>query len=71
MDSMGVNGITGTKVVGGNNTGIPDAIFFIPVKFRGTVDYYTSTRTRVENIQSHFGITSSKFFCYKLKTIKP
>ena len=32
LDSLGAMGQVGTKVVGGGNTGIPDAMFFVPVK---------------------------------------
>ena len=32
LDSLGATGTVGTKVVGSGNTGIPDAIFFVPVE---------------------------------------
>ena len=32
LDSLGATGQVGTKIAGGGNTGIPDAIFFVPVE---------------------------------------
>ena len=63
LDSLGATGTVGTKVVGSGNTGIPDAIFFVPVKFHlvTTNSNYTIYNTVYKYIQRNLDFTNRKF----------